>query len=212
MVFTLSLLLSFHLCEQPPPLRRDLEELRDDIDDDEYDETRKDTMEQLTVCCSVQQLAALLVTAASGAGAFMSPSRFPKLRSCRLFHVCMLLLRAPRAFMQEFQEKLERMMAGDMTLVSELGQVKLALTAAIKDAFKTPEVIAMFAKREPAALRTRLAHLQEEHKLGRLPAGRFKSQAIEIIVALRKLGEKVSDNESSPVSSDRCADSVEDMR
>lgn len=83
------------------------------------------------------------------------------------------------------------MMAGDMTLVSELGQVKLALTAAIKDAFKTPEVIAMFAKREPAALRTRLAHLQEEHKLGRLPAARFKNQAIEIIVALRKLGEKV---------------------
>lgn len=95
----------------------------------------------------------------------------------------------------EFQEKLERMMAGDMTLVSELGQVKLALTAAIKDAFKTPEVIAMFAKREPAALRTRLAHLQEEHKLGRLPAGRFKSQAIEIIVALRKLGEKLTAEE-----------------
>jgi len=78
-----------------------------------------------------------------------------------------------------------------MTLVSELGQFKLALQAAIKDAFKTPEVIAMFAKREPAALRIRLAKLQEEAKLGRLAPALFKSQAVEVIVALKRLGEKV---------------------
>lgn len=29
--------------------RRDLDDLREDIDDDEYEETRKDTMEQLSV-------------------------------------------------------------------------------------------------------------------------------------------------------------------
>jgi hypothetical protein len=83
------------------------------------------------------------------------------------------------------------MLDGDMTLVSELGQFKLALQAAIKDAFKTPEVIAMFAKREPAALRIRLAKLQEEAKLGRLAPALFKSQAVEVIVALKRLGEKV---------------------
>lgn len=49
----------------------------------------------------------------------------------------------------------------------------------------------MFAKREPAALRLRLASLQEEHKLGRLPVAAFRSQAVEVIVALKKLGEEV---------------------
>lgn len=92
---------------------------------------------------------------------------------------------------QEFNEKLQGMLDGDMTLVSELGQFKLALQAAIKDAFKTPEVIAMFAKREPAALRGRLAKLSEEAKLGRLPQALFKSQAVEVIVALKRLGETV---------------------
>lgn len=56
---------------------------------------------------------------------------------------------------------------------------------------QTPEVIRMFAKREPAALRLRLASLQEEHKLGRLPVAAFRSQAVEVIVALKKLGEEV---------------------
>lgn len=180
---------SLYAVNDHPPSRRDLEELRDDIDDDEYDETRKDTMEQLTVSSTCHRLAALLVTAARRA-ANAAVTDEADVSDCRV-ETCVFVLRTPHVPVQEFQEKLERMMAGDMTLVSELGQVKLALTAAIKDAFKTPEVIAMFAKREPAALRTRLAHLQEEHKLGRLPAGRFKSQAIEIIVALRKLGEKV---------------------
>ena len=83
------------------------------------------------------------------------------------------------------------MLDGDVTLVSELGQVKLALEAAIKSAFRTPEVIRMFAKREPAALRMRLARIQEEHKLGRLPVAAFRSQAVEIIVALKRLGEEV---------------------
>ena len=88
-----------------------------------------------------------------------------------------------------------------MTLVSELGQFKLALQAAIKDAFKTPEVIAMFAKREPAALRGRLAKLHEEAKLGRLAQALFKSQAVEVIVALKRLGETVSVAATRPMTS-----------
>jgi hypothetical protein len=50
----------------------------------------------------------------------------------------------------------------------------------------------MFAKREPAALRLRLARLAEDHKLGRLADAPFKQQAVEVIVALKKLGEEVS--------------------
>ncbi len=67
--------------------------------------------------------------------------------------------------MQEFDVQLKKVMDGDVTLVSELGSIKLALEAAIKDAFHTPEVIQMFAKREPAALRARLARLQQVRQL-----------------------------------------------
>ncbi len=97
---------------------------------------------------------------------------------------------APSA-VQEFDAQLKKMMDGDVTLVSSLGQVKLALEAAIKSAFQTPEVIRMFAKREPAALRARLAKLQEDHKLGRLPTAAFRTNAVEVLVALKKLGEEV---------------------
>lgn len=102
---------------------------------------------------------------------------------------------------QEFDEKLKRMLDGDMTLVSELGQVKLALEAAIKSAFKTPEVIAAFAKREPVALRGRLAKLTQESKLGRLAPALFKAQAVEVILALKKLGEALTADEAALLDS-----------
>lgn len=131
-----------------PPLRaaaglltqlQDLEELRDEIDDDEYAEVRNDTLEQL----------------------------------------------------KEFDAQLNRMAQGDLTLVSELGSIKLALEAAVREAFRTPEVIRLFARKEPTALRGRLARLGQEHRLGRLADAAFRSQAVEVIVALKRLGEEV---------------------
>jgi Beta-catenin-interacting protein ICAT len=90
------------------------------------------------------------------------------------------------------------MLEGDMTLVSELGALKLAVQAAVADAFKTPEVIASFAKREPAALRNRLARLHEDFKLGRIPnSNTYKSQAVEVIIALKKLGETLTPEEKA---------------
>jgi hypothetical protein len=124
---------------------QDLEELRDELEDDEYEETRRDTLEQ----------------------------------------------------MEEFDVQLKRHLDGDMTLVSELGQLKLALQAAIKNAFQTPEVIRSFAAREPAALRARLAKLTQEHRLGRLAESAFKSQAVETIVALKRLGEELTADEKA---------------
>ena len=61
-----------------------------------------------------------------------------------------------------------------MSLVSDLGHVKIAMQAAIAKAFKTPEVIAMFAKKEPDGLRTRLQALVEQQKLGRVSDESFK--------------------------------------
>lgn len=124
----------------------DLEELRSELEDEEYAEVRKDTLDQIA----------------------------------------------------EFDAQLKRLLEGDMTLVSELGQIKLALEAAIRSAFMTPEVIRMFARREPSALRLRLAKLHEDHKLGRLAEHAFRQQAVEVIVALKKLGEEVGAGAHAP--------------
>jgi hypothetical protein len=82
-----------------------------------------------------------------------------------------------------------------MTLVSELGQLKLASRAAISNAFQTPEVIKSFAAKEPATLRARLVRLGEDLKLGRLTDASFKAKALEVVFALKKLGEELSAEE-----------------
>ena len=49
---------------------------------------------------------------------------------------------------------------GDITLMDELGSMKLAIRAAISEAFKTPEVIRMFASRRPGDLRQKLIEVK----------------------------------------------------
>lgn len=80
---------------------------RDDLDPDEYEETKRETLEQL----------------------------------------------------KEFNESLTKMKGGDMTLVNELNRMQLAIQAAISEAFKTPEVIRLFAKKQPGQLRQRLSEV-----------------------------------------------------
>jgi hypothetical protein len=92
-------------------------------------------------------------------------------------------------------------MDGDMTLVSELGQLKLALRAAISNTFQTTEVIKSFAAREPGALRARLARLAQDLKLGRLSAAAHARGALEVVFALQKLGETLSPEEKTVLDS-----------
>ena len=73
--------------------------------------------------------------------------------------------------------------------------------AAVASAFKTPEVIRAFAAREPAALRGRLAALNEDARLGRMTAAAAKTAAIEIILALKKLGEVLTPDEAAALAS-----------
>lgn len=77
--------------------------MKDELDKDEYESSRKETMEQL----------------------------------------------------KEFEASLQKHVAGDMTLASQLDTMQLAIQAAIRNAFKSPEVIRMFAKKENGALRSR---------------------------------------------------------
>ena len=53
------------------------------------------------------------------------------------------------------------MAQGNMTLHSQLDATRLALRSAISGAFKTPEVIRLFANKQPAALRRRLAEVKQ---------------------------------------------------
>lgn len=75
----------------------DLESMKGDLEPAEYEQTKRDTVEQLA----------------------------------------------------EFEASLKKMMAGNMTLVTELGAYQLALQAAVRGAFKSPEVVKMFAKKQP---------------------------------------------------------------
>ncbi len=118
----------------------DLEEAREDMDEDEYEETKQDTLEQL----------------------------------------------------QDFKESLTKMMAGNMTLVDELNGMQIAIQAAISQAFKTPEVIRMFAKKQPGQLRQRLAEVERDGKVQKLSQDSYTQQKVEILSALRKLGEKLT--------------------
>jgi len=102
--------------------------------------------------------------------------------------------------MKEFNATLKKTMAGDVTLVDELGSIQLAIQAAVSQAFKTPEVIKMFAKKQPELLRQRLAGLKRDTRLGQLPNELFTQQAVEILSALKKLGEPLSAEEAAFLS------------
>ena len=52
-----------------------------------------------------------------------------------------------------------------MTLVDEVNRMQLAIQAAISEAFKTPEVIRLFAKKQPGQLRQRLAEVSNKLSL-----------------------------------------------
>jgi hypothetical protein len=122
----------------------DIEELKADLDDEEYEMTKRETLEQ----------------------------------------------------MAEFQSTLQKLISGDLSLVDALGGIQLAIQAAVSNAFRTPEVIKMFARKEPNALRERWQALQREQKLGKISSQQFALMGAEVLSALRKLGEQLTSEEA----------------
>ena len=123
----------------------DLEECKDDLEPDEYEETKTETVEQL----------------------------------------------------KEFNESLSRMKGGNISLVDDFNRIQLAISAAISEAFKTPEVIKLFAKKQPGQLRQRLAEVERDTKIGKLSADSATAQKVEILMALKKLGEQLQPAEEA---------------
>uniref|UniRef100_A0A8D3BL00 Leucine zipper and CTNNBIP1 domain containing n=1 Tax=Scophthalmus maximus TaxID=52904 RepID=A0A8D3BL00_SCOMX len=99
--------------------------------------------------------------------------------------------------LSEFNDSLQKIMTGDMTLVDELSGMQLAIQAAISQAFKTPEVIRLFAKKQPGQLRTRLAEMDRDVMVGKLSRDVYTQQKMEILTALRKLGEKLTTEDAT---------------
>ena len=71
-------------------------------------------------------------------------------------------------------------LSGGITLVTSLGKDRLKTLNAIRAAFKTPEVMKMFAQKQPKALRLRLDQLRMDQKLGRGDEDRFKCVAMRV--------------------------------
>jgi hypothetical protein len=57
----------------------------------------------------------------------------------------------------ELNESLSKIKEGNLSLINDVNGMQLAIQAAISQAFRTPEVIQMFAKQQQPQLRQRLA-------------------------------------------------------
>ena len=107
--------------------------------------------------------------------------------------------------LRDFQASLAKMASGSMTLQSELETTRLAVQAAVSSAFSTPEVIRLFAAKQPAALRRRLAEAQRDAKLGKTGADAADAVAADILLALAKLGEPLSAAEEEMLTKHKAA-------
>ena len=113
-----------------------------------------------------------------------------------------------------------------MPRASNASCFKQAIQAAVSNAFKTPEVIRLFAKKEPGQLRERLAgssatmavhcarlslltptlEMDRDVKIGKISEEQRVEQKVEILTALRKLGDQVLDGgDASIVLPLRCS-------
>mmetsp|Transcript_445 Transcript_445/g.1351 ORF Transcript_445/g.1351 Transcript_445/m.1351 type:complete len:180 (-) Transcript_445:369-908(-) len=124
----------------------DLDEMRDDLDDDEYQEMKTEALQQ----------------------------------------------------MREFQAKLSAMLQGESGQLQTTAQrAAAAMRAAVSEAFSTPEVLRLFAKGEGSGLRSRLDALEQQKVLGKIGTESYTREKAEILGALRRLGNEVSEDEQA---------------
>ncbi|XP_026463364.1 protein LZIC-like [Ctenocephalides felis] len=97
--------------------------------------------------------------------------------------------------MRELNESLERLSSGNLSLISTFSAMRLALCAAISEAFKTPEVIRMFGKRQPQQLRERLEQVEEKFRLNKISNEQKNREKAEILLALQQLQDNLTAEE-----------------
>lgn len=97
--------------------------------------------------------------------------------------------------LKEFSELLERQKSGNVTLIDHLNQVQIAIREAVSQAFKTPEVIQMFASKQPQLLRNYLEGLERDRQLGKVNEQEYLARKAELLTALKKLDDSLSQAE-----------------
>ncbi|CAG9322407.1 unnamed protein product [Blepharisma stoltei] len=97
--------------------------------------------------------------------------------------------------LREFEAQLERWKSGNITLIDDFNRIQIAIQQAVSQAFKTPEVIQMFAARQPQQLRSRLEEMERDRHLGKIQEQDYQAKRLEILMALDKLGETLSPEE-----------------
>lgn len=68
-----------------------------------------------------------------------------------------------------------------------------AIQSAISSAFKTPEILSMFARKQPDQLNHKLAQVDRDHKIKLLSTESWRQQRSEILMALKKLKQPISE-------------------
>ncbi|KAL3997734.1 Beta-catenin-interacting protein ICAT family protein [Acanthocheilonema viteae] len=102
--------------------------------------------------------------------------------------------------LKELERTLDRVKCGDVSLTDELTATKMAIQNAISEAFKTPEIVAIFAKKEPVLLRQKLMQIETDRHLRKISDETFKARKLEILYALYKLNDDLSDEERSVIN------------
>ncbi|ELR58564.1 Protein LZIC [Bos mutus] len=130
---------------------QDLEECREELDTDEYEETKKETLEQLS----------------------------------------------------EFNDSLKKIMSGNMTLVDELSGMQLFFIILISKGSFLKEVdlkSLILCKLKYHMLHIHLLQMDRDLMVGKLARDLYTQQKVEILTALRKLGEKLTADDENFLS------------
>ena len=101
--------------------------------------------------------------------------------------------------LHDFQAFLSAAIKGDLTLVDEFGAASLAIQAAVSSAFHTPEVIRLFAQKQPDQLRTRLETLKRDYRVKKMGKAEYVRAAVEVLTALQRMGSELSEEETEMV-------------
>uniref|UniRef100_A0A1I7UUB7 Protein LZIC n=1 Tax=Caenorhabditis tropicalis TaxID=1561998 RepID=A0A1I7UUB7_9PELO len=98
--------------------------------------------------------------------------------------------------LEEFGKIVERLQGGDVSLIDELTATKIAIRAAISKAFKTPEVMALFAGKKNGLLREKLMMTETNYRSQKISKQEYHERKFEILMALQRLDEKLTGDES----------------
>jgi hypothetical protein len=102
---------------------------------------------------------------------------------------------------------LAKISSGDLSTVDSLTAVRLAVRAAVSEAFQTPEVIKLFAEKQNGGLRQRVHEIERDFKIGTISKDEHVARKVELLGALKRLGETLS-SEDEKFLSDNVSDSM----